>query len=85
MRSCIKPNRGLNMTFDQWINRPVYKAQVATFNIAKQLLNMPNSDIATSGNHPILHLRLAKPYRNAYSIALRKQVADAMRLKRKQA
>jgi hypothetical protein len=53
--------------------------------MAKQLLNMPNSDIATSGNHPILHLRLAKPYRNAYSIALRKQVADAMRLKRKQA
>jgi hypothetical protein len=73
------------MTFDQWINRPVYKAQVATSNMAKQLLNMPNGDIATSGNHPILHLRLAKPYRNAYSIALRKQVADAMRLKRKQA
>ena len=71
------------MTFEQWLNRPVYKTQCKTFEIAKTLLGLPNGDIATQGNHPVLYLRLVPAHRCEFSLKLRKQVADAVRQTRK--
>jgi hypothetical protein len=34
-------------TFEQWLNRPVYKVQVHTAQIAKQILGLPDGDLAT--------------------------------------
>lgn len=71
------------MTFDQWLNRPVYKAQVHTANIARGLLAMPAGDIATTPAHPIMLLRLLPAYRCAASLALRKRIADIVRASRR--
>jgi hypothetical protein len=71
------------MTFDQWLNRPVYKAQVKTFNIARGLLGLPDGDLATSGNHPVSEFRVLPKYRTAQGLALRKRVADIARQLRK--
>lgn len=70
------------MTFDQYLRRPVYKAQVYTCNVAKQLLGMPGGDIATTTQHPIMLLRLLPAHRCAASLRLRKAVADLVRQKR---
>jgi len=67
---------------DYW-NRPVYKTQVHTARIAAQILNLPAGNIATRGNHPILYLRLLPAHRCAYSLRLRKQIADIVRDSRK--
>ena len=71
------------MTYEQWINRPVYKAQVHTANILKMIMGMPSGNIATKGNHPFLYFRVTKSYRCEYSLALRKKVADIVRETRK--
>ena len=71
------------MTFDEWLNRPVYKAQCKTFEVAKAILKLPKGDIYTSGNHPVLYLRLVPAHRCELSLALRKQVAAAMKQIRK--
>ena len=71
------------MTYEQWINRPVYKAQVHTASTLKALIGLPNGNLATKGNHPFLYFRLISSYRCAYSLALRKKVADIVRETRK--
>lgn len=71
------------MTYEQWINRPVYKSQVHTANILKMIMGMPSGNIATKENHPFLYFRVTKCYRCEYSLALRKKVADAVRETRK--
>jgi hypothetical protein len=67
---------------DYW-NRPVYKTQVHTANIARQILNLPSGNLATRADNPILYLRLLPAYRCAYSLRLRKQIADIVRDSRK--
>lgn len=71
------------MTFDEWLNRPVYKAQVKTFNIARELFGAPNGDLVTTGNHPLAEFRVVAKYRTAQGLALRKRVADIARQLRK--
>ena len=71
------------MTFDQWLNRPVYKVQVHTFNILRQILSLPAGNLATFGEHPLLHFRVLPAHRSAYSLALRKRVADQVRESRR--
>lgn len=67
------------MTYEQWINRPVYKSQVHTANTLKVLMGLPSGNLATKGNHPFLYFRLVSSHRCAYSLALRKKVADIVR------
>jgi len=73
------------MTFEEWINRPVYRVQVTT---ARELLRMlkmdPLAAHATTGDHPIAHFRLVPRRRTPQSLALRKLVADRMRALRRQ-
>lgn len=73
------------MTFNEWINRPVYRVQVTTF---KQLLCLFNLDVdkplATPGNHPIAEFRVLPKYRTVQSLKLRKLVADRMRALRRE-
>lgn len=72
------------MTFEEWINRPVYRVQVTT---ARQLRYMLNVDVmaalATSPDHPLALLRVRPAYRCARSRAIRKAVADRMRALRR--
>lgn len=70
------------MTFEEWLNRPVSKAQVYTASICKALLDLPAGDLATRGDHPIMLLRLVPKYRTHASLALRKQIADIVRQQR---
>lgn len=70
------------MTFDEWLNRPVYKVQCFTFKLAKELLGLPKGDFVTTGNHPIVNFRAAPAYRDAKALHLRKTVADIVRQKR---
>lgn len=72
------------MTFNEWLNRPVYKAQVHTAKLAAALLGLPDGPIATSGWHPIMLFRLLPPYRCEASLRLRKTVADMVRQQRRQ-
>ena len=71
------------MTFDQWLNRPVYKTQVHTAKVLTDLMGLPNGAIATKENHPLLYFRIVSKYRCKYSLALRKLVADKVRDSRK--
>lgn len=70
-------------TFEQWLNRPVYKVQVHTAKIARSILNLPAGDLATCPNHPIMLLRLMPAHRCSHSLALRKKIADIVRQSRK--
>lgn len=70
------------MQFNEWINRPVYKAQVHTFNIVKTLYGL-SGDVVTTGNHPITYFRLVPQHRCAISLAIRKRVADIVKIQRK--
>ena len=63
----------------------VYRAQCRTFAVCREFLGAPAGDLATGMDHPILYFRLLPPYRNAYSLALRKRVADIVRAQRKAA
>ena len=67
---------------DYW-NRPVYKVQVHTANIARELLSLPAGSLATRPDHPIMLLRPLPAYRCAHSLALRKRIADIVRQSRK--
>lgn len=71
------------MTFIEYLNRPVYKAQVHTFNILRELLFLPGGALVTSGDHPIAHFRVLPQYRNATSAALRNAVAARVRESRR--
>lgn len=65
----------------------VYQVQCRTFKILLDLLNIPHTrhdhGIATSGDHPIAHFRVLPAYRDDYSKALRKLVADKVRAQRR--
>jgi len=67
------------MTFEQWMNRPVYKAQVHTAQTLGKLLGLPDGPVATRGDHPFLYFRVVRAYRCTRSLALRKAVADKVR------
>jgi len=71
------------MTFEEWINRPVYKAQVHTAKVLSQILGLPDGPLATCGNHPFMYFRVVQSYRCAKSLAIRKAVADRVRQSRK--
>ncbi len=75
------------MNFQQWLNRPVYKAQCRSFKLAQQALGMPElapaQGLATSGNHVLATFRAYPQYRSPEAIALRLQVADMIRQSRR--
>lgn len=71
------------MTFDQWLNRPVYKAQCATFRRAKELCGIdPDCNLATRGLGVFGTFRALPPYRDEYAKALRGMVALSIRMDR---
>jgi hypothetical protein len=72
------------MTFEEYQARPVYRAQCKTFAICREFLGTPSGDLATGADHPIMYFRVLPAYRNAYSLALRKRIADIVRAKRKE-
>lgn len=65
----------------------VYSVHCRTFKVLLDLLSIPHTThpegIATRGNHPIAYFRLVPAHRCAYSKALRKRVADAVRVSRR--
>tara|TARA_R110000868_G_scaffold148578_1_gene370571 strand:+ start:1729 stop:1998 length:270 start_codon:yes stop_codon:yes gene_type:complete len=68
------------MTYEDWINRPVYRAQVTTARMLRYMLNLDvMAALATSPEHPIALLRLLPQYRCARSRAIRKALADRVR------
>jgi hypothetical protein len=72
------------MTYEEWINRPVYRAQVTTARMLRHMLNIDvMTAMATSPGHPIALLRLRPEYRCARSRAIRKAVADRVRALRR--
>lgn len=72
------------MTFEEWLNRPVNRVQVATARELLRLLGLdPLAAHAVRGDHPLLHFRLLPPHRTPQSLALRKLVADRMRALRR--
>ena len=70
-------------TFKEWLNRPVYKVQVYTAKVASEILGLPDANIVTSTNHPMMLLRPLPAYRCAKSLAFRKRIADIVRQSRK--
>ena len=74
------------MTFDQWLNRPVYKIQSHTFKLAQQALGMPqlkpSQGVATRGDHVLATFRAFPQYRTPEAKALRQRVAAMVRLER---
>ena len=76
------------MTFDQWLNRPVYKAQCYTFARALKLIGIeqPAKDggIATRGPHILDTFRAFPQYRDEYAKTLRGMVALSIRMERLQ-
>lgn len=62
----------------------VHRVQCHTFAICREFLGAPSGDLATGTDHPILYFRVLPPYRNAYSLALRKKIADLVRAKRRE-
>ena len=73
------------MTFEEWLNRPVYRVQVTTARELARLIGLdPNAAIATRGDHPLLHFRLLPQHRTPQALALRQMVADRMRALRRE-
>jgi hypothetical protein len=73
------------MTFNAWINRPLYRVHVTTWNQLLRLFNLDHDKpLATPGNHPIAEFRILPKYRTVQSLKLRKLVADRMRLLRRE-
>jgi hypothetical protein len=74
------------MTFDQWMKRPVYVVQVATFNRAKKMIGIEGDSIATrsgSAAHTVLMGFRALPgQRNKEGQILRDMVATSIRMDR---
>jgi len=73
------------MTFEEYQNRPVYKAQCATFALCKAFLRMPAGDVATPLDYfdPVFLFRALPAYRDAHAVALRNTVARLMREQRR--
>ena len=59
---------------------PVYRVQCATYAIFKELMGI-TSDVS-KGPDPRYHFRVVPGRRSAYSLELRKQVADEVRRRR---
>jgi len=71
------------MTFDQWKNRPVYKAQCVGFRRAKELCKIdPDANFATHGGHILSTFRALPGYRDKYAQALRDLVALSLKMDR---
>lgn len=74
------------MTFDQWLNRPVYKVQCYTFSRALKLIGMESpangGGIATKGPHILDTFRAFPPYRDESAKVLRSMVALSVRMDR---
>jgi len=71
------------MTFDQWLNRPVYKAQVIAFRRAKELCGIdPNANLAAHGGHPLCTFNALPGHRDPYAKALRDMVALSLKMDR---
>jgi hypothetical protein len=62
----------------------VYRVQCWTFKIWRDMLGMPDGDIAAPMGHPVGLLRVLPPYRTADCLAARKAVADRARYLRRQ-
>lgn len=84
--------RQVGMSFEEWKQRPVYKAHCATFKAACALSGLQlaaGEGLATS--HPggatagLTTFRCLPPFRDAAAIALRARVARHMRDMRRQA
>jgi hypothetical protein len=72
------------MTFEEWLNRPVYRAHVTTARELSRLVGLdPLAAHATIGDSPLLHFRVLPAHRTARSLAIRKLVADRMRVLRR--
>ncbi len=63
----------------------VFRSQVKTFNIYREMLGIAGGDIAAPMGHPIMLLRLLPAYRTPASVRVRKLVADRMRAIRSKA
>lgn len=84
--------RQVGMSFEEWKQRPVYKAHCATFKAACALsglqlaagegLATSHTARATSG---LTTFRCLAPFRDAAATALRSKVAQHMRERRRQA
>ena len=72
------------MNFDQWMNRPVRKAQVIAFRRARELCKIePDANFISKGAAHILFSFHALPgYRDPYAQALRDMVALSLRMDR---
>ena len=72
--------------FEKWMNRPVYKAQCATFKRCLELLKMPAPEdgrgLATKGNHLINDFRVLPKYRTPEAKILRDMVALSIKMDR---
>lgn len=72
------------MDFEQWINRPLYRAQVTTYRLYVEMLGLEQGKAyATPGNHPLALLRLLPAHRCEQSKALRKALADQVKTLRR--
>lgn len=71
------------MTFDEWLNRPVYKAQVHTFTVAREMFGCPIGDLVTNAAHPLVHFRALPSQRTEYGKRIRKIVAEKVRESRR--
>ena len=72
------------MTFEEWLNRPLYRVHVTTARELSRLVGLdPLAAHATIGDSPLLHFRVLPARRTAQSLAIRKLVADRMRALRR--
>ena len=73
------------MTFEEWLNRPLYRVHVTTARELSRLVGLdPLAAHATIGDSPLLHFRVLPAHRTARSLAIRKLVADRMRALRRE-
>lgn len=74
------------MTFDQWLKRPVYKAQCVTYARARQLCKMPALESgqgeARGPGHLLDTFHALPGYRDPFAQALRDMVALSVRMDR---
>jgi len=73
------------MTFEQWLNRPVYKVQCIAFRKAKELCGIdPNSNLATRGASVFDTFAALPGHRDKYAQVLRDMVALSLKMDRLQ-
>ena len=76
------------MTFEEWLNRPLYRVHVTTARELSRLVGLDplaaHAICLSTGDSPLLHFRLLPAHRTARSLAIRKLVADRMRVLRRE-